>query len=427
MISILQGTVGQGCGCDQPPHQSALIGIDTALERLAHHVQALSETEEVPLARAGGRVLAEAVHALTPVPPFDNSAMDGFAIDTNALRGNGPLHLKVTDRIPAGQVGSTAGSGLSASQIFTGAPIPRGANAVVMQEHVRRLNDVIILDAKVAAGAHIRKAGEDMALGAEVVSKGRRLTPGSIAACAAAGHRSVQVTRRIRVALLVTGDEVRGAEHSQQSARIMDVNSPMLAAALTHPLIHLSAVQTIGDSPAALQATLAKLAETSDLIVTTGGISVGEEDHVKPALAALGAEVVFSGVAIKPGKPVSLGKLGCSHWLGLPGNPLSAFLTWQLFGTALCRHLSGDSGPGPRRRHVVLDHPLHHKPGRCELRLAQLVGFDATGREVVSFEDATHSARVSRLPDMDGVLLIPSDVDHLPKGALVEFQQFCDG
>ena len=151
---------------------------------------------------------------------------------------------------------------------------------------------------------------------------------------------------------------------------------------------------------------------------------MGEEDHVKPAVMALGGETLFSGVAIKPGKPVSVGRIGKAHWLGLPGNPVSAFVTWQVFGLALVRALSGE-GSIRTRRHVVTSSPIRRNPGRCELRPATLAGFDAHGREIVCFEDATHSARVGLLSAAQGLMFLPADAECLPAGALVEFQPFC--
>jgi molybdopterin molybdotransferase len=164
------------------------------------------------------------------------------------------------------------------------------------------------------------------------------------------------------------------------------------------------------------------MAAHADMVVTTGGISVGDADHVKPALARLGADILFGGVAIKPGKPVSFGRIGNAAWLGLPGNPLSAFVTWQVFGTALAKALTGETGRGPARRHAVTARSLGRKPGRCEVRLATCVGFDSAGREVVTFDDAIHSGCVGGLPRADGLIFLPAEVEDLPAGALVDFQ-----
>ena len=358
------------------------------------------------------------------VPPFDNAAMDGYAINTDALSGDGPWELPIIGRIAAGHLPNNTLRAGSAMQIFTGAPLPDGANAVVMQEQVLRSGTHIRMNHSVQPGNHVRRAGEDMRSGQIIIPAGRLLTPRDIAASAAAGQESLCVTRRVRVALVITGDEVVRQGQSRGAAAIWDVNTPMLSAAMTAPGISLCNVEIAGDTRDALRAQLGDLSQKVDLIVTTGGISVGEEDHVKPALSELSADIFFSGVALKPGKPVSFGHVGQAYWLGLPGNPLSAFVTWHIFGAALYSALTGQPQRPVRRRHVVLQQALHHKPGRCELRLARLVGFDGAGREVADFAEATHSGRVSRLPEMDGLLFISADTEELPSGALVEFHPF---
>jgi molybdopterin molybdotransferase len=294
-----------------------------------------------------------------------------------------------------------------------------------MQEDVVRDGDVINLSRRPAPGMNIRLAGSDLAKGSTVLAKGHRLGPREIAACAAAGAGIVRVRRRLRVALLVTGDEVRRAGGMRKAAQIWDVNTPMLTASLAAAGVDIVASTHGADDLAGLVSQLRDMAAQADLVITTGGISVGEEDHVKPAFAALGGETLFSGVAIKPGKPVSVGRIGKAHWLGLPGNPVSAFVTWQLFGMALIRALNGEMSGGPARRHVVTATAIRRKPGRCELRPATLARIDAHGREVVQFGDATHSARVGCLSLADGLMFLPADVESLPAGALVEFQPFC--
>lgn len=414
-----------GCGCDRLDIARHLVPIDEALARMIAAARPVEEIEEIALAAALGRVLADPVRACAMVPPFDNAAMDGYALDVTALDGPGPWALSVAARIPAGQTPATPVRGLTAARIFTGAPVPAGASAVVMQEDVRRVGDVIHLDGRPRAGLNIRRAGSDMPESATVLDAGRALGPREIAACAAAGAGRVRVRRRLRVGLLVTGDEVRQAGMAREAAQIWDVNTPMLCAALAGPAIGGVTIVHGADDRDALRRQLADLIAHSDLVITTGGISVGEEDHVKPALEGLGAEILFSGVAIKPGKPVSVGSLGRAMWLGLPGNPLSAYVTWQVFGTALVHCLTGQVSAAPPRRHVVTAQDIRRKPGRCELRPAIVAGFDAQGREVVEFEDATHSGRVAQLSRADGLILLPADTDTLPKGALVEFLPFC--
>lgn len=423
-MTILHTVTRQGCGCDGQAVARKLVAIDAALAMIADRTAAVEGTENIRLGQALGRVLAGPVTSRCMSPPFDNAAMDGFALATAALPGDGPWLLDVAARVPAGRTSAVPLVGLQAARIFTGAQIPEGADAVVMQEDVKRTGNTIRIDRRPKPGLHIRRAGSEMAAGAMILDQGQRLGPREIAACAAAGAGSVTVRRRLRVALLVTGDEIRKAGAGRAAAQIWDVNTPMLTAALTQPHVDLVAVERGLDSRDGLFLQIAEMAAIADLVITTGGISVGEEDHVKPALLALGGDICFSGVALKPGKPVSFGRVRGASWLGLPGNPLSAFVTWQLFGTALVARLTGDTGQ-VARRHVITGTAISRKAGRCELRPATCAGFDAHGREVVTFEAETHSAHVCALPEADGLIFLPADCDLLPAGALVEFQPFC--
>ncbi|REC55162.1 molybdopterin molybdenumtransferase MoeA [Rhodosalinus sediminis] len=426
-MTAIDRLIGPGCGCDAGEGAGAAISLDAALERIAAHAAPVAGTEALSPAAAAGRILARPVAARAAAPPFDNAAMDGYAVATRALSGEGPWWLAVTDRVTAGQGAPAPLPGAMAARIFTGAPIPPGADAVVMQEHVHREGDAIRIDARPAPGLNLRRAGEDMAAGQLVLDAGRRLGPREIAAAAAAGADRLHVRRPLRVALMVTGDEVQPAGVARAAAAaIPDVNTPMLAAALAGPAVELVAVAHGGDDRAALTRRIADLAARADLVVTTGGLSVGEADHVAPALAALGAEVCFAGVAIKPGKPVAFGRLGAATWLGLPGNPLAAFVSWHLFGRALLRRLAGQTHPVPARRHVVTATAIHRTPGRCEIRPAAIAGCDAEGREIVRFEASTQSGRVAGLPGADGLMFLPAEADHLPAGALVEFEPFAE-
>jgi len=425
-MTILEGIDEPGCGCDAADQVSGLISIDEAIARISQTASQVCETEDVTLVAASGRILAHSVCARSAAPPFDNSAMDGYALDTTSQAGDGPWRLEVVARIAAGQVTKKSIRPGTAAQIFTGAPIPRGADAVIMQEEVDVVDGAIMVSRKIRPSSHIRTAGEDMAAGAVIVPAGSLVTSRHIAACAAAGAATVHVRRRVRVALVVTGDEVNSTGQPLSGAGIWDVNSPMLRTQVESPGVEFIQAETGKDNRGTLRQLLGDLAKRVDLLVTTGGVSVGEEDHLKQVFDNLGSTMVFSGVAMKPGKPVSYGRLGGAHWLGLPGNPLSALIGWHLFGTVLLRALTGNTTSPTRRRHVVLSRALDHKYGRCELRLAELSGFDDLGRESAIFEEATHSARVARLPAADGILFIPSEVENLAEGALVQFQPFDD-
>ena len=424
-MDIRQTKEASGYDCDAQDTLRTVISIDEALARIAAHVAPIVEASAIPLNRALGRILAQPVRAQERAPSFDNAAMDGYAVATTSLTDDGPWNLKVIARVPAGHETTQKLAGACAARIFTGAPIPEGADAVVMQEEVARVGDTVEFHRRPAAGENIRRAGSDMERGAIILESGRRLGAREIAACAAAGAAAVHVVRRLRVALIVTGDEVRMAGGSRTAAQIWDVNTPMLAAAMDSMGVEIVATVQGADNCAHLASQLDELTEQADLVVTTGGISVGEEDHVIPALARLGGEMLFSRVAIKPGKPVSFGRMGSTFWLGLPGNPLSAYVTWHVFGRALVKALIGETAHVSASRHVITNAPIRRKPGRVELRLATLCGIDADGREIIGFEAATHSGCVSRLPMADGLMYLPAEVEYLPTGALVQFQPFC--
>lgn len=425
-MTIVETLDRPGCGCEAYDHKRRLVSIDAALAAISDAASAVAEVEVLPLAQARGRVLAAPVLARAMTPPFDNAAMDGYALDSATLVGEGPWVLKVVGRIMAGDAQAAGGTDLTgcALRLFTGAPMPEGADCVVMQEAVERKGDEIILASAPQPGSHVRRAGEDMGLGAEVLGAGQRLGAREIATCAAAGQGEVSVRRKLRIALLTTGDELIPAGQELGGAQIWDVNAPMIAASLPPSLCDFTCFNGAGDDPLALTGQLAELLDHFDLVITSGGISVGEADFVKPVMRGLGVKELFSGVAIKPGKPVTFGRRDTALWLGLPGNPVSAYVTWTLFGQHLLRQLTGERSNRSSRRHVVLGETARHRPGRCELRPARLTGFDGLGREIASFGASTHSARLTTISQADGVIFIPGDSEEIAAGGLAEFLPF---
>lgn len=414
------------CGCDNAHDGRALISIDDALSQIANSTSTVSETECVALENAMGRILSEPVTAQSNLPPFDNSAMDGFAINTGSLVGSGPWAIRVTDRIPAGRAGHAPLTKGQAARIFTGAPVPMGADAVVAQEDVSILPNGIVVNKRPKSGTNIRRRGEELSKGSPVMPLGTKIGARAIAACAAAGLGQVTVRRRIRVGVLVTGNELQTSGQSLEGAGIWDVNTPYLRAALNDPSVELVEMSYSADNPQQLKKRLSEMAADVDLLITTGAVSVGEEDHVKPALKAIGGELQFSGVAIKPGKPVCFGRIGATSWIGLPGNPLAVIVTWKVFGTAILQQLSGQRDQKTAPRTVQTGCDVKHRPGRTELRPAHLLFDEGLGIPVAHFEDTTHSARVTGLPNADGLLVIPAETTLLPKGSKVEFIPFCE-
>jgi molybdopterin molybdotransferase len=226
------------------------------------------------------------------------------------------------------------------------------------------------------------------------------------------------------VALVLTGDELTPAGEVLAGGAIWDVNTPMLYGLIDCGWTLVTGRHQVIDERTALISKLDELAGQVDIIVTSGGVSVGDRDHVKPALDALGARVAVSGVAIKPGKPVTISAIRDTLVISLPGNPVSAYVTWQVFGVPLAARMAGLTGVRNPRRHVRADQALHHKPGRCEYRPARITGYGSDGLEVVTTGTRTHSAQLGPLAEADGLVLIPAEVDCLEMGDLLEFLPF---
>lgn len=415
----------ESCGCERADVAPGLLALDDALGLCLGQVRALAETETVPLAEAVGRGLAEPVRSRANTPPFTNSAVDGFAIASADLQGSGPWIMPISARIAAGDGLVSLETG-TAARIFTGAPVPTGADAVIMQEDTEIADGRVVLRRSAGKGDNIRLRGEDMAQGDLVLPAGKRISRRDVGLLAAAGAHEVVVHRPVRVALVVTGSEVVDPGQRLAPGQINDVNGPMLQAVMADPMVEVVVRVSLPDTLQDLGAAMAALAQSADLVVTTGGVSVGEEDYLHRAFEIADGTPWFAGVAMKPGKPISFGQFAAgAYWLGLPGNPTAAYVGWHVFGRTVISALQ-DRACGPRKTIVSSTVDLHHKPGRCEFRPAQLDGVDAEGRILATPVQTTQSGRVLPLAQADGVMLIPADADHMPKGALFEFLPFDD-
>ena len=314
----------------------ALLSLDDALPQLLVQAHALSASQTVSTFEADGRVLAQDVVSALQVPPQDNSSMDGYAVrSTDCVQAGAAL--RVTQRIPAGTHGTQLHAG-EAARIFTGAPIPPGADAVVMQEDCEALEgEQVQVNKAVPAGQWIRRSGEDVTRGATVLTQGTRLTPAELGLAASIGLAQLQVSARPRVALFSTGDELvmpgDVAPEAMPAGAIYNSNRFFLRAMLQRLGCEVTDLGIVPDKREATIAALRNAAQHHDLILTSGGVSVGEEDHIKPAVESLG-ELNLWQLAIKPGKPFAYGKVnrdgGACHFMGLPGNPVSSFVTFLL-------------------------------------------------------------------------------------------------
>ena len=329
--------------------RSPLLSLDEALPQLLSFAKVLGETQEVSTFDADGRVLAQDVVSALQVPPQDNSAMDGYAVRAADCAQAGAV-LRVTQRIPAGSHGTQLHTG-EAARIFTGAPVPPGADAVVMQEDCEALEgDQVRINRAVPVGLSIRRSGEDVTRGATVLSAGTRLTPAELGLAASIGMATLRVAVRPKVALFSTGDELvmpgEVAPDAMKPGAIYNSNRFFLRAMLQRMGCEVTDMGIVPDQREATIAALQAAAQSHDVIVTSGGVSVGEEDHIKPAVEHLGRLNLWQ-MAIKPGKPFAYGQIDRAntpcHFIGLPGNPVSSFVTFLLLVRPFLLRLQGAS------------------------------------------------------------------------------------
>ncbi|MFZ5538853.1 MAG: gephyrin-like molybdotransferase Glp, partial [Pseudomonadota bacterium] len=305
-----------------------MLSVEEALARLLDQAQPLADVETVATLDADRRVLAAAVVSSIDVPPMDNSQMDGYAVRTADV-SSVPATLRVSQRIAAGRVGTPLAAG-TAARIFTGAPVPAGADAIVMQEATTLDGDRVTINELPKAGAWIRRAGSDIASGAQILAAGHRMRPQDCGLAASIGVARLTVYRRLRVAVFFTGDELVMPGEPLPPGRIYNSNRFVLRGLLARLGCEVIDLGIVPDDLARTRAAFVEAAGRADLIVTSGGVSVGEEDHVKPAVQAEGSLDLWQ-IAMKPGKPLAFGHVRGVPFIGLPGNPVSNFVTFLLF------------------------------------------------------------------------------------------------
>ncbi|MBK6403016.1 MAG: molybdopterin molybdotransferase MoeA [Rhodocyclaceae bacterium] len=353
-----------------------MLSFDEAQARLLDAARKVKGVDRVPLADGLGRVLAESIRSSLDVPPLDNSGMDGYAVRCADVPVAGTA-LRMAQRIPAGSVGHALEPG-TAARIFTGAPVPAGADAVVMQELCERgghgAEGMVIVNHVPARDDNIRRAGEDIRKDAEVLAAGTMLTPAAIGMAASVGVAQLPVLRRLSVAVLSTGDELATPGEPLPPGAIYNSNRYQLTALLKSMGCVVEDFGNLPDSLDATRAALRKAGALHDLVITSGGVSVGEEDHVKPALEAEG-ELSLWSIAVKPGKPLAFGRVGQADFVGLPGNPVSAFVTFSLLVRPFIRKCQGARELLPQGRTMIAGFEWA-KPGNRREFLRVRIGAD---------------------------------------------------
>lgn len=401
----------------------ALLSVSEACARTSAYAAPLLGTDVVPVAQAAGRTLAEPIVARLAAPPFSQSAMDGYALVVGDGLAAG-ARFEVVGRVPAGRRGGRIAAG-QAARLFTGAPLPEGADAVIMQEHVEREGSAIILRRALRAGDNIRYRGEDIQPLEILLQAGERLDARHIALAAAQGIETLKVRARLRVAVISTGDELRQVGDMLDPSTIFDSNRPMLLALVAQSGLTPIDGGWVPDEPATIADRLRRMAKQADLVITSGGASLGEEDHALTALERAGGSGETLKVALKPGKPAVVGRIGAAAYLGLPGNPVSSLVCWLQLGQAMICALEGRA---PRRR---LGFPLpsrsafERRAGRTEFVPARLVDDrDGLGVEILG---RGGSARLRPLAEADGLAEIAMENSGVCPGDIILFHPLHDG
>ena len=399
-----------------------------ALARLADTTETVTTAEEVALSEAHGRLLARDVASALDVPPHDNAAVDGWAVFFDDLNADEDTRLPWSERIPAGRpLGHTAGRG-AALRVFTGAPMPGGEDGapgpdtVLMQEDCREENGMVVIPPGIKKGANRRFAGEDIKQGDVILSAGRRLKPQDIGHAASVGLTSLWVYRPLKVAVFSSGDEVFEPGAVLPPGGIYDSNRFMITALLEALGCQVDDLGILPDRLDAVQEALGSAAGSHDALITSGGVSTGEEDHIRAAVEALG-HLHFWRLAIRPGRPIALGQIGRVPFVGLPGNPVAVLVTFLRFARPLILRLSGAAEIEPHHYPVRADFDYNKKKGRREWLRARLRTLD-DGSVAAEKYSRGGAGILSSAVFADGLIELPEDVTRVEHGMTVDFLPF---
>ncbi len=397
-----------------------MMPVGEAAQLIASRLDPVGESERVALVAADGRVLAHDLVAPLPLPPFTNSAVDGYAVRGEDLPEAGERALEVEGRLQAGSLPRGATPAGVAVRIFTGAPMPEGLDTVFMQEDVR-LDEAgrVVLPAGLKRGANVRPAGEDFPAGAIALEAGRILRPQDVALAAALGLEELEVVRRIRVAVFSTGNEIVAPGAPRGPAQLHDSNRFMLIAMLSRLGCAVTDLGILPDDSAVIAGILDSAAPAHDLVIASGGVSTGEADFVKPAIEAVGS-LVFWRVAIKPGRPVAMGVIRGAAFIGLPGNPVASFVTFVHVARPAILALAGARMRAPLGMPVRAAFSYRKKKGRREYARATLRSAADGTLEAEKFP-REGAGLLSSLVDTDGLVELPETATAIRPGDTVRF------
>nr|VFK12276.1 MAG: molybdopterin molybdotransferase [Candidatus Kentron sp. LPFa]VFK24298.1 MAG: molybdopterin molybdotransferase [Candidatus Kentron sp. LPFa] len=399
--------------------------IEEARSFLLERARPITGIEQIDVAQGLGRVLAKTLSSAIDIPGYDNSAMDGYAIRSRDIAASGETHLTISGRIAAGDGEEFSGSDPAgqAVRIFTGAPLPSGFDTVVMQENCRVEGGSLAIMGPVSPGMNVRYRGNDIRAGAPVLAAGTRLRPQMLGIAAAMGLSALPVFQRLRVALLSSGNEVVQPGAPLGPGQCYDANRYTLLGLLADLGCECSAIETIPDDFTATQEALRHAARQSDVVITSGGVSVGDEDHIKRAVESIG-QLDLWRVAVKPGKPLAYGRILDADFIGLPGNPVSVLVTFCLFVRPMLLKRQGASPSFPPPRFAIADFTWSRPSNRREYARARLIP-DGDGEPRVMLFDRQGSDVLSSTVWADGLVEIPANT-VIASGDRVAYLSFAE-
>ncbi len=418
MNEPVAGIHALSCADDYDPNS---MPVDKAREVIARFLTPVTATERVGVRAALGRVLAEDVVSPLDVPAHDNSAMDGYAVRFADLKTDGDVTLKNAGSSFAGApFKGTMGAG-QCVRIMTGGVVPAAADTIVMQEHVKTSGDQVTVGKGQKKGQHLRKAGEDLATGQIALKRGLALRPADVGLVSSLGIGEVTVYRKLRVAFFSTGDELVSIGSQPKEGQIFDSNRYTIHGMLTRLDCEVLDMGVVRDDPKLLEKAFRDAAGAADVVITSGGVSVGEADFVKVLLDRLG-EVVFWKIAMKPGRPLAYGKIGGAHFFGLPGNPVSVMVTFYQFVRDALLKLSGrDPVPPLPSFKVPCTSTLKKAPGRTEFQRG-ILSQDGSGNWTVRVTGEQGSGILRSMSEANCFIILPTEQGNVAPGTLVDVQ-----
>ncbi len=404
---------------DYDPHS---LHVDEARKRILDSLSRVNDVEQLPVRQTLGRVLAENIHSTINVPSHTNSAMDGYALQASDIPASSTGELDVIGRSMAGVPFAGKINMGQCVRIMTGAKMPEGADTVIMQENVTTDGDKITIGSTHKPGQNVRQAGEDLATGECVFQTGKFITPADLGMLASMGIAEVRVQRRVRVAFFSTGDELRSVGQPLEDGQIYDSNRYTLHGMLTRLGVKIIDMGIIPDNRDAIEQAFESASELADVLITSGGVSVGEADFVKETLEKIG-EVNFWKIAMKPGRPLAVGRIGQCHFFGLPGNPVSAIVTFYQFVQPALQKLSGQVPSEPLLLKAICMEKLKKAKGRIDYQRGWLKT-DEDGELIVSSTGKQGSGMLSSMGRANCFIVLPLESGGSEVGEKVVVQPF---